>query len=242
MGAFERSTLLFGDVAMERLARAHVAVFGIGGVGSYAVEALARAGVGRLTLVDSDTVAESNLNRQLIATHETIGRNKVDVARARVLSINPNAEVTARVLFYLPENADSLPLSEFDYIVDAIDTMSAKIELIARATAASVPIVSAMGCGNKLDATAFTVTDLYSTHMDPLARVLRHELRKRGVAALRVVYSTERAQIVCAAPDDSDEPGGRRRQTPGSVSYVPGVAGLMLAGEVIQALSGLRTI
>lgn len=239
MSAWERSELLIGKEAMERLAAAHVAVFGVGGVGGYAVEALARAGVGRLTLVDSDTVAQSNLNRQIIATHETIGCKKVEVAKRRVLSIHPQAQVTPLDLFYLPENADSVPLEGFDYIIDAIDTMSAKIELIVRAGQAGVPIISAMGCGNKLDPTAFTVTDLYQTDTDPLARVLRRELRRRGVTALRVVYSTEPARKVESPAQADGDATVRRRQTPGSMSYVPGVAGLILGGEVIRALAGV---
>ena len=240
MSAFERSALLLGEPAMEKLRNAHVAVFGVGGVGGYAVEALARAGVGHLTLIDSDTVAESNLNRQIIATRDTIGQQKVAVARQRVLSINPEAQVRALPIFYLPENADSLPLTDFDYIIDAIDTMSAKIELIVRASAQNIPIISAMGCGNKLDATAFTVMDLYKTTMDPLARVLRRELRRRKVDKLQVVVSNEPARKVNANANPDADPNVHTKQTPGSFSPVPGVAGLILAGEVIQSLAGVK--
>ena len=236
--AFSRSALLWGEEGNERLSRAHVAVFGVGGVGGYAVEALARAGVGALTLIDRDTVSTSNLNRQIIATVETIGMMKAEVAKQRVLSINPACRVTALPVFYLPENADALPLEQFDYIIDAIDTMSAKIELVVRAKAAGVPIICAMGCGNKLDPTQFCVTDLYQTTMDPVARVLRRELRKRGVDQLAVVYSTEPARTpLVTAPPPAD--GSHCKQTPGSVSFVPGAAGLVLAGAVIRALAGV---
>ncbi len=231
---FKRSALLMGEEALERLARAHAAVFGVGGVGGHAAETLARAGVGRLTLIDNDTVALSNINRQLVAAHSTVGQYKADVMAARIRDINPDAEVTPLRLFYTPENASELDLAAFDCIVDAIDTVSAKIELITRARRAGVPIVSAMGCGNRLDATKFIVTDLYQTENDPLARVLRRELRRRGVTALRVVCST--------APALSPRGGGERKGTagrpaPGSVSWVPGAAGMILAGEVVRLLT-----
>ncbi|MEG0769039.1 MAG: tRNA threonylcarbamoyladenosine dehydratase [Ruthenibacterium sp.] len=251
--AFSRSALLWGEEGNERLRAAHVAVFGVGGVGGYAVEALARAGVGALTLVDSDVIAQSNLNRQLIATVDTIGMSKVQAAKQRVLSIHPECRVTALPMFYLPENADEIPLAHFTYIIDAIDTMSAKIELITRAAAAGVPIVCAMGCGNKLDPTRFCVTDLYKTSTDPVARVLRRELRRRGIEKLEVVYSTEPARQPLAPPDHAGEDekalprqegkdasaSPRARQTPGSVSFVPGAAGLILAGVVIRAIAGV---
>ena len=217
---FRRSELLLGPQALERLAGAHAAVFGVGGVGGHAAEALARAGVGSLTLFDSDTVALSNINRQIAATHATLGQYKVDVMAARIRDINPQARVTCMPVFYTVEDAPKYSLSEYDCIVDAIDTVSAKIELIARAAQAGVPIVSAMGCGNRLDATKFVVTDLYKTQNDPLARVLRRELRRRGVERLRVVCST--------APALTPRPGGETKGTagrpaPGSVSWVPGV-------------------
>lgn len=232
---WKRSALLLGDAALERLARAHAAVFGIGGVGGYAVEALARAGIGRLTLFDPDTVAPSNINRQLAATRATLGQYKTDVLAARVREINPEAETVCRHVFYTPENAPEYGLAEYDCIVDAIDTVSAKIELIARASALGIPIVSAMGCGNRLDASKFLVTDLYQTQNDPLARVLRHELRRRGVARLRVVCSTAPALAPRAGGEAKGTAG---RPAPGSVSWVPGVAGLLLAGEAVRQLVG----
>ncbi len=227
---FSRSALLIGTEAITRLQQCHVAVFGVGGVGGATVEALARAGVGSFTLFDHDTVALSNLNRQLIATHQTVGRQKVTVAKERILSINPHATVVEQPIFYLPENADTIDLTQFDYIVDAIDTVSAKIELIVRAAKDNVPIISAMGAGNKLDPTKFVVTDLYRTETCPLARVMRRELRRRGVEALTVVYSTEPAQTPDKAPQEGPRP------VPGSMSYVPPVAGMILAGEVIRQL------
>lgn len=232
-----RSALLLGWPAMEKLAGCHVAVFGVGGVGGHAVEALARGGVGRLTLFDSDEVNVSNLNRQLVATRDAVGQKKVEVLARRIHSIRPETQVTANAVFYLPENADQYLLEQYDYIVDAIDTVSAKLELICRAKAAGVPVVSAMGCGNKLDPTQFQVTDLFKTSGDPLARVMRHELRKRGVHSLKVVYSTEPART----PIQSGETKGTAgRPAPGSVSFVPGVAGMILAGEVIKDLTGVR--
>lgn len=232
-----RSALLLGWPAMEKLAACHVAVFGVGGVGGHAVEALARGGVGRLTLFDSDEVNVSNLNRQLVATRDAVGCKKVEVLAKRIHNIRPETQVTANAVFYLPENADQYPLEQYDYIVDAIDTVSAKLELICRAKAAGVPVVSAMGCGNKLDPTQFQVTDLFKTSGDPLARVMRHELRKRGVHSLKVVYSTEPART----PIQSGETKGTAgRPAPGSVSFVPGVAGMILAGEVIKDLTGVR--
>lgn len=232
-----RSALLLGWPALEKLAGCHVAVFGVGGVGGHAVEALARGGVGRLTLFDSDEVNVSNLNRQLVATRDAVGKKKVEVLAQRIHNIRPETQVTANAVFYLPENADQYPLEQYDYIVDAIDTVSAKLELICRAKAAGVPVVSAMGCGNKLDPTQFQVTDLFKTSGDPLARVMRHELRKRGVHSLKVVYSTEPART----PIESGETKGPAgRPAPGSVSFVPGVAGMILAGEVIKDLTGVR--
>ena len=232
-----RSALLLGWPALEKLAGCHVAVFGVGGVGGHAVEALARGGVGRLTLFDSDEVNVSNLNRQLVATRDAVGKKKVEVLAQRIHNIRPETQVTANAVFYLPENADQYPLEQYDYIVDAIDTVSAKLELICRAKAADVPVVSAMGCGNKLDPTQFQVTDLFKTSGDPLARVMRHELRKRGVHSLKVVYSTEPART----PIESGETKGTAgRPAPGSVSFVPGVAGMILAGEVIKDLTGVR--
>ncbi len=229
---FIRTALLLGENGVERLRRASVAIFGIGGVGSFAAEALARAGVGRLLLVDPDAVAESNLNRQLIALHSTIGRNKAEVMRERILDINPDADVIALPLFYEAATADAVSLSGYDYIVDAIDTVSSKLLLIERAMALGIPVISSMGAGNKLDPAAFEAADIYETSVCPLARVMRRELKKRGISSLRVVYSREAP----AAPKFGAAPVPGKRQTPGSVSFVPSAAGLILAGEVVRAL------
>ncbi len=231
-----RSARLLGMRGLERLKNAHVAVFGVGGVGGYACEALARAGVGELTLVDADTVSLSNINRQIIALHSTVGRPKVEVMRERIRDINADCVVHAVQAFYLPENADDIPLDGFDYVLDAVDTVAAKVELVCRAERAGVPILSAMGAGNRLCAEGFAVTDLFATQGCPLARVMRQELRRRGIQRLSVVFSSE---PVASIPDDApiEETDGRR--SPGSLSYVPGVAGLIMAGEVIRHLSGL---
>lgn len=233
---FERTELLLGQEGMERLARARVAVFGVGGVGGHAVEALARSGIGALDLIDSDRVCLSNLNRQIIATHETLGQYKVDAAKARILSIHPGAIVRVYRTFYTTETAEEFDFSQYDYVVDAIDTVSSKIQLVLQAQAADVPIISSMGAGNKLDASAFEVADLYETSVCPLARVMRRELGKRGVTRLRVVYSREPALTPRRGntPGDGDAP---RRPVPGSTAFVPAVAGLILAGEVVRALA-----
>ncbi len=241
---FSRTQLLLGDEAMQRLSRARVAVFGIGGVGGYAVEALARSGVGTLDLIDNDRVCLSNLNRQIIATQTTIGQYKVDAAAQRILDINPNTAVHPHAIFFTPQTAAQFDFTQYDYVVDAIDTVSSKIELILQAQRASVPIVSSMGAGNKLDPTMFEVSDLFDTSVCPLARVMRRELRKRGVTRLKVVYSKEPAVTPLSSGDeaaDSDTPAEApvRRQTPGSIAFVPSVAGLILAGEVIKDLSGV---
>ena len=229
---FSRTRMLLGEAAMARLAQARVAVFGVGGVGGYVVEALARSGVGALDLVDSDRVALSNLNRQIIATRDTLGMLKVEAARARVLSVNPDCRVTVYPLFYLPETADRFDFSRFDYVVDAIDTVAGKLQLIQAAKAAGVPVISSMGAGNKLDPTAFRVADVSETSVCPLARVMRRELRKRGIEHVKVVYSTEPPLTPAPAEEDS-----HRRATPGSVAFVPAVAGLILAGEVIKDIA-----
>ena len=236
MEQFTRTELLLGGDAMERLYHARVAVFGVGGVGGYAVEALARSGIGALDLVDSDCVSESNINRQIIALHSTIGQRKVDAAAARIRDINPRCVVRTYPIFYLPETAEQFDFSAYDYVVDAIDTVSGKIELVLRAQASGVPIICSMGAGNKLDPTAFEVADIYKTSVCPLARIMRRELKKRGVRHLKVVYSREEAITPAADPS----PDGVRRQTPGSAAFVPSVAGLILAGEVIKDLSGVR--
>ncbi len=220
---------------MQRLFDARVLIFGIGGVGGYTAEALARAGVGTLGLVDSDTVSESNINRQLLATHSTLGMPKVEAARRRILDINPHARVELYPVFYTPDNADSFDLSQYDYIVDAIDTVTAKLCLIQRAFEAHVPIISCMGAGNKTDGTAFQVTDIAKTSICPLARVMRKELKKRGISHMKVVYSTEEALTPVGAEEEAALLG--KRQIPGSMPYIPGIAGLILAGEVIKDLS-----
>lgn len=230
-----RSQALLGADAPARLARARVAVFGLGGVGGHAAEALARGGVGYLELFDKDTVSLSNLNRQLVATIRDIGQPKAQVMAQRCRDVAPGIQVVAREMFYLPENADSVDLSAFDYVVDAVDTVSAKVELACRAAAAGVPVVSAMGCGNRLDATGFRVKDLFETQGDPLARVMRRELRKRGVEHLTVVCSDA---PVCQ-PADTGEDKAPGRRAPGSVSWVPGVAGMVMAGVVIRSLCGV---
>lgn len=235
MSRTERTELLLGHEAVQGLGGAFVAVFGLGGVGSFAAEALARAGVGKLLLVDSDVVSESNINRQLIALTSTVGQPKTRVMAQRIREINPDAQVLEAQTFFTPENAGEFPFDQLDYIVDAIDTVSSKVELICRAKAAGTPIISCMGAGNKLDPTRFVVTDLYATSTCPLARVLRQQLRKRGVDALQVVYSTEPART----PLETVSEGGRR-QLPGSVPFVPPVAGFVAAGAVIRALCGVE--
>ena len=232
---FSRTRMLLGDEAMDRLKQARVAVFGVGGVGGHAVEALARSGVGALDLVDSDRVALSNLNRQIVATRDTLGMLKVEAAKQRVLSINPDCVVRTFPVFYLPETADRFDLSQYDYVVDAIDTVAGKLQLIEAARAAGVPVISSMGAGNKLDPTAFRVADISKTSVCPLARVMRRELKKRGIDHVKVVYSTEPA--LSPAPADEEN---ARRATPGSVAFVPAVAGLVLAGEVVRDIVGIR--
>lgn len=232
LNEFSRTELVFGEEAMLRLQRAHVLVFGIGGVGSYCTEALARAGIASLTLVDNDTVSITNINRQLIALQSTVGERKVDVMKRRILDINPHASVTIKPIFITPETL--FDLSSYDYIVDAIDTVSAKLAIIEQATKKNIPIISCMGAGNKLDPTKFEICDIYKTTLCPLARVMRRELRKRNIQKLTVVYSTEKA----TKPAQSEELNSTvRRQIPGSVSFVPPVAGLIAAGEVIRNIA-----
>ena len=239
---FVRTALLLGEEGVERLERARVAVFVIGGVGGYTVEALARSGVGHFLLVDSDRVALYNLNRQIIANLDTVGRYKTQVMKERILSINPDAEVETRECFFLPENAEEFDFSGLDYVVDAVDTVTAKLELILRARRFGVPVISSMGAGNKLDASRLEVADIYQTSVCPLARVMRRELKARGVDRLKVVYSREEAR---KSPADMSSSGGTetpapgRRAVPGSVVFVPGAAGLILAGEVVKDLCGI---
>ena len=232
---FLRTEMLLGTRALERLQGARVAVFGLGGVGGYAVEALARSGVGSLDLIDNDTVSVSNLNRQILATHSTVGMRKVDAARQRVLDINPECQVRTYPVFYTPETADSFDFTQYDYIVDAIDTVTGKLALVEHARAAGTPIICCMGPGNKLAASAFQVADISKTSMCPLARVMRRELAKRGIRHLKVVYSQEEALPPTGWEEEAAALG--KRQIPGSVAFVPGAAGLLLAGEVIRDLT-----
>ena len=235
LNQFSRTQLLFGQEGMERLYRARVAVFGIGGVGGYTVEALARSGVGTLDLIDDDRICLTNLNRQIFATRKTVGQFKVDVARQRILEINPKAVVNTYKTFYAPQTAEQFDFSQYDYVVDAIDTVTGKLALVLQAQEAGVPIISSMGAGNKLDPTAFRVADIYQTSVCPLARVMRTELRRRGVKHLKVVYSTEPSLTPLPAPAEEQT---SRRQTPGSTAFVPAVAGLIIAGEVVRDLTG----
>lgn len=244
---FSRTELLLGKDAMEKLSSSRVAVFGIGGVGGYACEALVRSGVGHFDLIDDDKVCLTNLNRQIIATRKTIGQYKTDVMKERILDINPDAEVRVYKCFFLPENADEFPFEEYDYIVDAVDTVTAKIELVMKAQEKNVPIISSMGAGNKLDGSMFRVADIYQTKVCPLAKVMRRELKKRGVEKLKVVYSEEMptrpiedmaisCRTNCICPPGAEHKCTERRDIPGSVAFVPSVAGLIIAGEVIRDL------
>ena len=230
----ERTALLFGPEAMERLARSSVAVFGLGGVGGYVVEALARSGVGALDLIDSDTVSLSNRNRQLLATEATLGRSKAAAAAERVHSINPDCRVRCRELFYLPETRDQFDFHDYDYVVDAIDTVTGKLTLIEAAREAGTPIISSMGTGNKTEASLLEVADLYETSVCPLARIMRRECRRRGIEQLKVVYSREKPLRPLEKIRTPEEKG--RRDIPGSTAFVPGAAGLILAGEVVKDL------
>lgn len=244
---FSRTELLLGKEGMERLKNARVAVFGVGGVGGYVCEALVRSGVGSFDLIDDDKVCLTNLNRQIIATRSTVGKYKVDVMKERMLDINPDVQVETYKCFFLPENADDFPFAEYDYVVDAVDTVTAKIELVMKCQSMGVPIISSMGAGNKLDASAFQVADIYKTKMCPLAKVMRRELKKRGVKKLKVVYSEEKptrptedmaisCQTHCICPPGAAHKCTERRDIPGSVAFVPSVAGLIVAGEVVKDL------
>ena len=235
LNQYSRTELLFGKEAMEKLRNSRVAVFGIGGVGGYAVEALARSGVGAIDLIDDDRVCLTNINRQIIATRKTVGKYKVDVAAERIAEIDPDIKVTKHQCFYMPETADQFDFKQFDYVIDAIDTVTGKIELVMQAQKAGVPIISCMGAGNKLDPTAFEVADIYKTSVCPLAKVMRRELKKRGVPALKVVYSKEEP-LTPIEDEECRAECEKRRQVPGSNAFVPSVAGLILAGEVIKDL------
>ncbi len=237
MDPFSRTALLLGPEAMARLRRAKVAVFGLGGVGGYVVEALARSGIGALELVDHDTISMTNINRQILATRSTVGMDKAEAARRRVLDIDPDIQVTARKTFYGPDTAEQFDFSQYDYVVDAIDTVTGKLALVTAAQAAGVPIISSMGTGNKLDPTKFQIADITKTSVCPLARIMRKECAKRGIRHLKVLFSTE--DPISPAPDavaEEELPEGRRA-LPGSVAFVPSVAGLIIAGEVIRDLT-----
>lgn len=228
---WSRTARIYGDGAVEKLSLAKVAVFGVGGVGGFACEALARAGIGAIDIFDKDTVSLSNINRQIIALHSTVGRSKVEIMKERIEDINPDCRVNAYNVFYLPENADEYDLSGYDYIVDAVDTVSAKLEIISRAYRLDVPVISAMGAGNKTDPTLFKVADIKETSVCPLARVMRRELKVRGINSLKVVYSTEAA----VSFGEKDPESGK--MSPGSLSFVPSVMGLIIAGEVIKDIT-----
>ena len=253
LNQFSRTEIIFGKEGMSKLRSAKVAVFGIGGVGGYSVEALARSGIGRIDLYDDDKICLTNINRQLYATQKSVGRYKVDVAKERILEISPDTTVNTYKIFYLPDSSQQVDLSQYDYVIDAIDTMSGKIELVVKAAENHVPIISSMGTGNKVDPTAFRVADIYDTSVCPLAKIMRHELRKRGVAKLKVVYSEEPAiapqedvmsgcRTNCICPPDTARKCTQRRQIPGSNAFVPPVAGMILAGEVIKDLIGAQDV
>lgn len=236
---FSRTELLLGRTAMEKLAQSKVAVFGIGGVGGYVVEALVRSGIGAVDLIDNDTVCLSNLNRQIIATRKTIGQYKTDVMRERIMDINPECSVEVHRCFYLPENKDEFDFSRYSYVVDAVDTVTAKIQLVMQAEEAGVPIISSMGAGNKLNPADFEITDIYKTSVCPLAKVMRRELKKRNIKHLKVVYSKEEPITPMKKEIDEQEEadtGSKRRSTPGSMAFVPSVVGLLIASEVIKDL------
>ena len=251
MDQFARTQMLLGQDVMEALYKKKVAIFGIGGVGGYVCEALVRSGIGRFDLIDDDKVCLSNLNRQIIATRNTVGKYKAEVMRDRMLEINPDAKIEIHKCFFLPENADTFAFREYDYIVDAVDTVTAKIELVIRAQKEGIPIISAMGAGNKLDAERLRIADIYDTKICPLARVMRRELKKRNVRSLKVVYSDEepirpiedmttKCSTECAGSPEEEPKHSTRRAIPGSTAFVPAVAGLLIAGEVIKDLTGKR--
>jgi len=251
LNQFSRTQLLLGEEAMSKLKNSRVAIFGIGGVGGYVCEALVRSGVGYFDLIDDDKVCLTNINRQIIATRKTVGKYKVEVMKDRILEINPDATVNIHQCFFLPENADEFPFEEYDYVIDAVDTVTAKIELVMKCQEKGVPIISSMGAGNKLDASAFRVADIYKTKMCPLAKVMRHELKKRGVKKLKVVYSEEKpirpledmsisCRTNCICPPGAQHVCTERRDIPGSVAFVPSVVGLIIAGEVVKDIVGVR--
>ncbi|MFR4986290.1 MAG: ThiF family adenylyltransferase [Lachnospirales bacterium] len=241
MDILTRTEILIGKENIEKLKNSSVIIFGVGGVGSFCVEAIARCGVSNIHIVDDDTISITNINRQIIATHSTIGKDKTEVVKQRILDINPNANVTISKIFYTKDTVNTIDLSKYDYVIDAIDTISSKILLVEEATKLNIPIISSMGTGNKLDPTKFVVSDIYKTSMCPLAKVMRYELKKRGIKKLKVVYSTEKP--IKPAPINIDKNAkstspfrdtNKRRETPGSISFVPSVAGLIIASQVIN--------
>ena len=251
LNQFSRTQLLLGEEAIEKMSNSRVAVFGIGGVGGYVCEALVRSGVGAFDLIDDDKVCLTNLNRQIIATRKTVGKYKVDVMKERMLDINPKVDVRVHKCFFLPENADDFPFEEYDYVVDAVDTVTAKLEIIVRAKSLNIPVISAMGAGNKLDASRFKVADIYKTQMDPLAKVMRRELKKRNIKHLKVVYSDEHpikplvdmsisCRTNCICPPGAAHKCTERRDIPGSTAFTPAVAGLIMAGEIVKDLSEIN--
>ena len=248
LNQFSRTQLLYGKEALEKLSKARVAVFGIGGVGGYVCEALVRSGIGAFDLIDDDKVCLTNLNRQIIATRKTVGRYKTEVMRERMLEINPDVDVRIHSCFFLPENAGSFDFESYDYVVDAVDTVTAKLEIILRAQEKNVPVISSMGAGNKVDPAGFRVADIYDTKICPLARVMRRELKRRGVKELKVVYSEEKpvrpledmsisCQTNCICPPGAEHKCTERRDIPGSTAFVPSVAGLLIAGEIVNDLT-----
>lgn len=253
LNQFSRTELIFGKEAMEKLANSRVAIFGIGGVGGFTAEALARSGVGTLDLIDDDRVCLTNINRQIFATHNTVGKLKIDVAKERLLEINPDMTINTYKTFYMPETADQFDFTQYDYVVDAIDTVTGKIELVMNANKCRTPIICSMGAGNKVDPTRFQVADIYSTSVCPLARVMRYELKKRGIRKLKVVYSTEKPMTPvddmaisckqhCIYPPGTARKCTQRNQVPGSNAFVPSVVGLIIAGEVIKDITGVRGV
>lgn len=248
---FSRTELLLGKEAMDKLEKSRVAIFGIGGVGGYVCEALVRSGIGEFDLIDDDKVCLTNLNRQIIATRKTVGKYKVEVMRDRILEINPKAKVNIHQCFFLPENSHEFNFADYDYVVDAVDTVTAKISIIMKAKEAGVHVISSMGAGNKLDGSMFMVSDIYKTKVCPLAKVMRHELKKRGIKKLKVVYSEEKptrpkedmsisCRTNCICPPGAEHKCTERRDIPGSVAFVPSIAGLIIAGEVVKDLCGVR--
>lgn len=253
LNQFSRTELIFGKEAMEKLANSRIAIFGIGGVGGFTAEGLARSGVGTLDLIDDDRVCLTNINRQIFATRKTVGKLKIDVAKERLLEINPDMTINTYKTFYMPETADQFDFTQYDYVVDAIDTVTGKIELVMNANKCRTPIICSMGAGNKVDPTRFQVADIYSTSVCPLARVMRYELKKRGIRKLKVVYSTEKPMTPvddmaisckqhCICPPGTARKCTQRNQVPGSNAFVPSVAGLIIAGEVIKDITGVRSV